>query len=78
MTRTFPLVLPFGGLPAEPGTPAKPSLFRRFLRAMMDARARQAEREVAVYLQTHGLKFTDAAEREIERRLSSPPPFSAD
>ena len=48
--------------------------FRRLVDAMMLARQRQAEREIARYLNTS--KFTDEAEREIERRfLSTPPSF---
>jgi len=57
-------------------TPARTrrSFFRRFVDAMMLARQRQAEREIARYLNTN--KFTDEAEREIERRfLSTPPSF---
>ena len=39
----------------------------------MAARMRQAEREVARYLADTGGKFTDEAEREIERRFLSTP-----
>jgi hypothetical protein len=49
----------------------KPSLFSRFFGAMMIARSRQAEREIARYLNRTGGKFTDEAEREIERRFLS-------
>ena len=38
---------------------------------MMASRQRQAEREIARYLRNHGGKFTDEAEREIERRFLS-------
>jgi hypothetical protein len=48
-------------------------LFGRMLDAMMAARMRQAEREVARYLADTGGKFTDEAEREIERRFLSTP-----
>jgi hypothetical protein len=48
--------------------------FRRFFDAMMLSRQRQAEREIARYL--NNSKFTDEAEREIERRfLTTPPSF---
>jgi hypothetical protein len=47
----------------------KPSLFSRFIAAMMVARTRAAEREIARYLNGNGGKFTDEAEREIERRF---------
>jgi hypothetical protein len=43
------------------------------LAAMMASRQRQAEREIARYLRNHGGKFTDEAEREIERRFLSTP-----
>jgi hypothetical protein len=48
--------------------------FRWLVDAMMKSRQRQAEREIARYLNSS--KFTDEAEREIERRfLSTPPRF---
>ncbi len=49
----------------------KPSLFSRLFGAMMLARSRQAEREIARYLNGSGGKFTDEAEREIDRRFLS-------
>ena len=49
----------------------KPSLFGRLIAAMMVARSRAAEREIARYLHGTGGKFTDEAEREIERRFLS-------
>ena len=39
---------------------------------MMQSRQRQADREIARYLQNN--KFTDETEREIERFFLSPPP----
>jgi hypothetical protein len=51
----------------SPATPARPNVFARFLRALHDARLRQAEREIARYLGRTGGKLTDSAEREIER-----------
>jgi hypothetical protein len=39
---------------------------------MMVARQRQVEREIARYLRTR--RFSDEAEREIERRFLSAPP----
>jgi hypothetical protein len=56
-------------------TPARtrPSFWQRLLAAMMASRQRQAEREIARYLRNHGGKFTDEAEREIERRFLSTP-----
>jgi hypothetical protein len=53
---------------------ARPGFFRWLADAMMHSRQRQADREIARYL-SNG-KFTDEAEREIERRfLSTPPRF---
>jgi hypothetical protein len=52
-------------------TPAKPGFFSRMFTVMTAARLRQAEREVARYLADTGGKFTDEAEREIERRFLS-------
>ena len=45
--------------------------FSRMMDALMAARMRQAEREIALYLDHTGGKFTDEAEREIERRFLS-------
>jgi hypothetical protein len=49
------------------------SLFDWLLDVMMTARMRDAEREVGLYLADTGGKFTDEAEREIERRYLSNP-----
>lgn len=58
----------------ESTTVAKPSLFRRLVNAMIAARQRQVDREVAHYLiDSAGGKFTDQAEREIERRYLNNP-----
>jgi len=54
------------------GAPASGGLWRRLFAAMVASRHRHAEREVALYLQSVGGKFTDYTEREIERR-SMPP-----
>jgi len=45
-------------------------LMSRLLDALMAARMRQAEREIAAYLQNSS-RFTDETEREIERRFLS-------
>lgn len=48
--------------------------FQWFFDAMMRSRQRQAERDIARYLSNS--KFTDEAEREIERLfLTTPPRF---
>lgn len=58
----------------ESTTVARPSLFMRLVNAMIAARQRQVDREVAHYLiDSAGGKFTDQAEREIERRFLSNP-----
>lgn len=48
-----------------------PGMFRRLLDAIERANMRHAEREIARYLGGPGAKFTDAAERDIERRFLS-------
>jgi hypothetical protein len=50
---------------------AGPGFFSRLVAILTAARLRQAEREVARYLADTGGKFTDEAEREIERRFLS-------
>lgn len=46
-----------------------PGLISRIYATIAAARMRQAEREIARYLYGNGGKFTDEAEREIERRF---------
>jgi hypothetical protein len=60
-------------VPSKGGTVRKRGLIGRMLDAMTAARMRQAEAEVARYLADTGGKFTDEAEREIERRFLSTP-----
>ena len=52
-------------------TAAKRGVFARLLDALMASRMRQAEREISQYITLTGGKFTDDAEREIERRFLS-------
>lgn len=59
---------------AQPNVRAQRSLFSRLIDAMILSRQQQAEREIARYLMGSGGKFTDEAEREIERRFLSGPP----
>jgi hypothetical protein len=56
---------------AETPAKARRGFFRWFVDAMMHSRQRQADREIARYLNNG--KFTDEAEREIERRFLSTP-----
>ena len=46
-----------------------PGFWRRLFNAMIEARQRQVDREIARYLRACGGKFTDQAEREIEERI---------
>ena len=46
-----------------------PGLFSRIYATIAAARMRQAEREIARSLYGNGGKFTDEAERDIERRF---------
>jgi len=47
----------------------KPWFFARLLHAHIEARQRHADRVVEQYLVVHGSKFTDDAERQIERMI---------
>jgi hypothetical protein len=67
MAHVFPLHLR-SAAPAD-AKPAKPSLVRRLYAAVIESRRRSAEREIARYLAQSGMKFTDAVEREVERRF---------
>ena len=57
--------------PAKAGTNVAPQ--RGFFARMMAARMRPAERAIAHYLDDTGGKFSDDAEREIERGFLSAP-----
>ena len=48
----------------------KPNLLRRIYDAVMEARQRQANRELAQYLVRSGGRLTDDIEREMTQRLS--------
>jgi hypothetical protein len=48
------------------------SAVRRFFDAMMEARYRRVEHEIALYLERTGNKLTDSVERDIERRFLKP------
>jgi hypothetical protein len=67
-----PYAVAKGGFTTETSARERPGLFRRFLTAMMVSRQRQADREIERFLRNS--KFTDEAEREIERRFLSTPP----
>jgi len=56
---------------AIPQAARRPGFFRRLLDGLMAARTRQAEREIAKYVEGIGGRFTDETEREIERRFLS-------
>jgi hypothetical protein len=57
----------------QAATRRSPGLLRRVLDLLVAARMRQAEREIAAYLQARGGRFTDETEREIERRFLANP-----
>ena len=70
----FPLALRYSDTPViqtKTAPKAGPGFFSRLFASVTAARMRQAEREVARYLAETGGKFTDEAEREIERRFLS-------
>ena len=58
---------------AIPQPTRRRGLMSRLLDAMMASRMRQAEREIAAFLENGGGRFTDETEREIERRFLSTP-----
>ena len=52
---------------------AKPGVFARFYAAMIAARQRQADAEIARILGGRAGKLTDSTEREIEQRVLANP-----
>jgi hypothetical protein len=73
MAYTSPALAARGFAFTQTPVRAKRGLFARLLDGMMVARRHQAERDIARYLVDTGGKFTDATEREIERRFLSTP-----
>ncbi|HSR80188.1 MAG TPA: hypothetical protein VLL28_05350 [Hyphomicrobiaceae bacterium] len=59
-----------GAPAAETAPSARKSTWRRIIDAISAAQQRRADREIALYLASHGGLFTDNMEREIMRRLS--------
>ncbi len=47
----------------------KPGFWRRVFNAMVDARQRQADRQIAYYLRQSGGRLTDDIERKVARDL---------
>ena len=71
MAATAPFVLSARDIPATAiARQPKPSLLRRFYGAIVEARQREADRQIARFLGGTGGRLTDSIEREIERRLS--------
>ncbi len=68
---------PYFGHTRSAPSPRQP-LFQKLMQRMIEARQRQADRVVAQYLQESGWKFTDSAERGIERTLSGGTAFGVD
>jgi hypothetical protein len=61
----------FAHIGRHPGaTTEKPNLLRRLYDAVMDARQKQANNELAQYLVRSGGRLTDDIEREMTQRLS--------
>jgi hypothetical protein len=50
-------------------SPARPGVFARLFNALMESRERQAEREIARFIELRGGKFTDETDRLIGKHL---------
>lgn len=59
----------FGAAEQVKETDVKPGLWRRIFNAMIDARQRQADRQIAYYLRQSGGRLTDDIERKVARDL---------
>ncbi len=55
---------------AKNGTMSGRGFWQRLFASMIESRQRQADRQIANYLRTHGGRLTDEAERDIERLLA--------
>ena len=54
---------------AAPAVRSKPGFFARLIEAIAASRQRQADREIARYIQQNGGKLTDDLELRIEQRI---------
>ena len=62
----------FAGNPASSGNgDHKPDLLRRIVRAMVESRQRQTDREIARFLARSGGRLTDDMERRLTQYLLS-------
>ena len=52
--------------------PTRPSFFKRFVTALIEARERAAEREIERYIAAHGGMLTDSIERDLSRNFGNP------
>lgn len=57
----------------QPAARPRRGLLSRLFDVLVAARMRQAEREIAAFVEGGGGRFTDETEREIERRFLSNP-----
>ena len=55
--------------PTSTTTRAPKGIFARFLASVQEARMRQAEREIARFIEVKGGRLTDDVERQIERNF---------
>lgn len=56
-------------VPAAEAAPKKPSLWSRIVKAIVEARERQVEREIGRLIERGGGRITDQIERSIERHF---------
>lgn len=67
MARSIPLdYFPASERPTRVA-PAKPGLYDRFVRMLIEHQRRRAEREIARFIHNSGDRMTDSLERDIEQ-----------
>jgi hypothetical protein len=71
MAHTFTLLAPRDAVSIRAPRRARPAFAVRLMQAIFESRQRRAEREIERYIASCG--FTDAIEREIERRYLADP-----
>ena len=69
MAFTQPLSLDASAATDQVATQPKPGHFARLLAAIMESRQRQADREIARFIELNGGKLTDDLEFHIEQRV---------
>ena len=72
MATSFTADIVSAGTADTAAVSSRPSFFKRFVTALIEARERAAEREIERYITAHGGTLTDSIERDLSRTFGYP------